>query len=73
MKNYLDSDPSEAIRSEESLPETAKYFEILKERNMGGTILHMLFAEIVNNFDDLKEEERTIVKLLCYFEKKDPN
>ena len=69
MKNYLDSDPFEAIHSEEILPVTAKYFEIIEERDMGGTILHMLFSEIVNNFDDLKEEQRTIIKLLCYFEK----
>jgi 2-polyprenyl-3-methyl-5-hydroxy-6-metoxy-1,4-benzoquinol methylase len=69
MKNYLDSDPSEAIRSEDILPVTEKYFKILEKRDMGGTILHMLFAEIVNNFDNQIEEERTIVKLLCYFEK----
>ena len=69
LKGYLDSDPSEAVRSGDIISITNNFFEILEERNMGGTILHLLLAEIINNFDESKEEERTMVKLLCYFEK----
>ena len=69
MKGYLESDPSEAVRSEEIIPVASNYFEILEERNMGGTILHMLLSDIIDNFDQTREEDRVILKFLCYLEK----
>ena len=69
LKGYLDSDPSEAVRSGDIISVTNNFFEILEERNMGGTILHLLLSEIIHNFDESKEEERAIIKLLGYFEK----
>lgn len=69
LKNYLESDPSEAIRSGDILDIATRYFDILEERNMGGTILHLLFSEIINNFNESKQDDQIILKLLCYYEK----
>ena len=69
MGGYLREDPSEAIRSSDIVPLIHRYFKVIEERDMGGTILHMLLANIVDNFDISKEEDLTLLKLLCYFEK----
>jgi SAM-dependent methyltransferase len=69
MEGYLKEDPSEAVRSEDILLLLYNYLEVIEERDMGGTILHMLFANIIDNFDISKEEDVTLLKLLYYFEK----
>lgn len=68
MEGYLRKDPSEAIRSSDIVPLIHRYFKVIEERDMGGTILQMLLANIVDNFDISKEEDLTLLKLLCYFE-----
>ncbi len=54
-------DPSEAIRSEEILLCVKKYFDILEVRELGGTILHQLLANIAGNF---KPDNKTDVAML---------
>lgn len=61
-------DPSEAIRSAEIVPLLQEYFHIVERVDYGGTILHILLQDIVGNFDTEKEEDLTILKLLCYLE-----
>lgn len=43
-------DPSEAIRSSAILPAIAERFDIVVQRNCGGTLLHWLLAGIAGNF-----------------------
>ena len=69
MAGYLMEEPSEAIRSADIVRLVYNYFEVLEEQDMGGTIQHMLFANIIDNFDISKEEDVAILKLLCHFEK----
>jgi ubiquinone/menaquinone biosynthesis C-methylase UbiE len=69
MEGYLRENPSEAIRSADIVPLLHKHFEVIEEKDMGGTILLMLFANIIDNFDISKEEDLTLLNLLCYFEK----
>lgn len=69
VQGYLDSEPSEAIRSAEIETVLSQTFEILEEKNMGGTILHMLLADIISNFDESKEEDRLVLSSLCVLEK----
>ena len=49
-------DPSEAIESSEILPALDDLFERIELRRMGGTLSHLVFAEIAQNFggDDPK-------------------
>lgn len=61
-------DPSEAIRSAEIIPLLNKHFNIIEKVDYGGTLLHMLFADIVGNFNERKEEDMVLLKLLYYFE-----
>jgi hypothetical protein len=61
-------DPSEAIRSGEIMTLLVKYFNILEVNEFGGTILHMLLQDIAGNFDPEREEDMTILNLICYFE-----
>jgi ubiquinone/menaquinone biosynthesis C-methylase UbiE len=61
-------DPSEAIRSAEIIPLLCRHFKIIERFDYGGTILHLLLQDIAGNFDSEKEEDLTLLKLLCYVE-----
>ena len=67
MNNY---DPSEAIRSNDIVPLIAKYFDIEERIDYGGTILHILLQNIVGNFNPSRDEDITILRLLCYIEER---
>lgn len=54
-------DPSEAVRSEEILPLTEEYFDVVEKREYGGAILMPLFMNIIENFDAGREEDRKIL------------
>lgn len=68
LKGYLEEDPTEAIRSEDIVPLFFEYFRILEMWDMGGTILHLLFCDIVKNFKNTMEDV-VLIKILCLFEK----
>jgi len=44
--------PSEAIRSDEIVPLFHQTFEVVHHNNLGGTIQHLLYSGIVQNFPD---------------------
>lgn len=62
------SDPSEAIRSAEIVPLLSKYFTILEKKDYGGTILHMLLQDIVENFNHDDYKDKTVLSLLILLE-----
>jgi len=63
-------DPSEAVESARIVPLLERHFEIVEQRDYGGTIVHMLFDDIAHNFlDDSgqeKDEEARRLLELCF-------
>jgi hypothetical protein len=57
-------DPSEAIRSGEIVDILSSYFKIIKRRDYGGTILHLLLEGIAFNFDINNKEDIRFLNLL---------
>jgi hypothetical protein len=55
------SEPSEGIRASEIIPLTAGRFEIRHFRNIGGTLLLLIFNEIAGNF---REDDTEIMPLV---------
>ncbi len=51
IATMIDVDPSEAIRSADIVKLMRERFEIIEERPLGGTLLHLGLAEIAQNFD----------------------
>ncbi len=52
VQEVVGTDPSEAVRSGEILELLHKEFDVLEEKPMGGTLLHLLFSGIAGNFDE---------------------
>ena len=67
VQHFIDTDPSEAIDSENILNNFLRYFNILEKRNYGGAINHMLLTGIIENFERAKYSQQ-ILKLLMIFE-----
>jgi hypothetical protein len=44
--------PSEAIRSQDIVPEFQRRFEMVLHKQLGGTIQHLLYSGIIQNFPD---------------------
>jgi SAM-dependent methyltransferase len=63
-----ENDPSEAIRSDEIIKYISKHFDIVEEIEYGGNILHMLLDGIIANFNEEKEYDVAILRLLSYID-----
>jgi len=50
------ADPTEAIRSQDILPEMEKRFDIVEKIDFGGTLLHLVLDDIAGNFSDSPED-----------------
>lgn len=61
-------DPSEAIRSAEIIPVLQRSFDVVEKVDIGGTLLHLLLYGIVDNFDENREGDVAILRLLGYLE-----
>ena len=59
------SDPSEAADSANILPGLARIFNVIEIKEIGGTILHLLFSGIAHNFREDDPETREWLKL-CF-------
>jgi len=59
------SDPSEAADSANILPGLGQIFDIIEIKEIGGTILHLLFSAIAHNFREEDPETRQWLKL-CF-------
>lgn len=62
------TDPSEAIRSDEVFRYISNHFDIVEKIEYGGNILHMLLDGIITNFDEEKEYDVAILRLLSYID-----
>jgi SAM-dependent methyltransferase len=61
-------DPSEAVRSDEILPEIQKRFELIHRGDYGGTLLGLLLEYIIHNFDAGDREATTVLNGLFQVE-----
>ncbi len=64
------TDPSEAVRSDELPGWIARYFQVVQEVPLGGTILHHLLYDIVQNFDPDDGHDASILRLACFLEER---
>jgi SAM-dependent methyltransferase len=51
-EEIIASDPSEAVRSSEIVPQLARHFNVLEVKGYGGSILHELLYDIAGNFSE---------------------
>ncbi|MCD6595722.1 class I SAM-dependent methyltransferase [bacterium] len=64
------NDPSEADESAEIIPLLKKHFDILELKGYGGAILHLLFADIAQNFLTDDNETQNILEF-CFAKEDD--
>ena len=64
------SDPSEAVRSDEIDGLLKEYFTVLEEHGAGGSLLFRLLDGIAHNFDKSNKQHNKILNVLCNYEKK---
>lgn len=48
-------DPTEAIRARDILPQLVEHFELVEQRDFGGTLLHLVLDNIAGNLDQSEE------------------
>jgi ubiquinone/menaquinone biosynthesis C-methylase UbiE len=68
IREWRSIDPSEAVRSDEILPEISKRFRIVERHDYGGAILHPMLEGIVHNFDPNEQKDVGAIRLLATFE-----
>jgi SAM-dependent methyltransferase len=64
----MDHDPTEGIHSSRILPLTYQYFDIIRRRGYGGTLIRQFFAGILQNFDFESADDRCIAGLIVLLE-----
>lgn len=65
---YLKVDPSEGVRSAEILPLAKKYFNVIDERPLAGTIHYELLRGIIHNFDINNEKDTALLEMILKME-----
>jgi SAM-dependent methyltransferase len=69
VAHVIETDPSEAVRSGEIMDLLPRYFPRVEVRDVGGTLLNLIFAgTIVNNFDERNPAHNGIVDRACALE-----
>ncbi|HYK04953.1 MAG TPA: class I SAM-dependent methyltransferase [Thermoanaerobaculia bacterium] len=65
VEEMIANDPTEAVRAEELMAFTARTFEVLETKELGGAVVQHLLFDIVQNFRFDDPRERSLVELLC--------
>ncbi|MDP9191843.1 MAG: class I SAM-dependent methyltransferase [Acidobacteriota bacterium] len=68
VEEMIANDPTEAVRSEELVAFTERFFDVRERKNIGGTILQHLLYDIVHNFRFDDPRERSLLEMLCTIE-----
>ncbi len=58
------TDPSEAVNSEAILPTINKYFQIIENNTIGGTLLHVVLQNIAGHFHEEDKESMAVLNFL---------
>ena len=69
VQSMIETDPSEAVRSEEIIDIVTSIFKIIHRQDYGGTILNILLEGIVCNFMETDENAIALLNMLFYIEK----
>jgi SAM-dependent methyltransferase len=69
IERMIQIDPTEAIRSEDIIRLSEKYFDVVDRKFYGGAILFPLFMNIVGNFDADRESDRLTMDFCLNVEK----
>jgi 2-polyprenyl-3-methyl-5-hydroxy-6-metoxy-1,4-benzoquinol methylase len=64
LRDVIEEDPSEAIRSADIVPELEKRFDMIEYHSLGGSVLNHVFRGIANNFDEKSEKDVVLIRLL---------
>ena len=67
-EEMIANDPTEAVRAEELVAFTERFFDVQERRDIGGTILQHLLYDIVQNFRFEVPRERSLLEMLCTIE-----
>lgn len=65
---FDENDPSEAVRSAEIVSTLKQHFDIVDFRGYGGAVSHLLFSGIAANFDETRDADVAIMKLILLLE-----
>ena len=68
VEEMIANDPTEAVRSEELVAFTEKYFDVRERKDIGGTILQHLLYDIVEHFRFDDPRQRSLLEMLCTIE-----
>jgi 2-polyprenyl-3-methyl-5-hydroxy-6-metoxy-1,4-benzoquinol methylase len=68
VEEMIANDPTEAVRAEELIAFTERFFDVRERKNIGGTILQHLLYDIVQNFRFDDPRERSLLEMLCTIE-----
>lgn len=68
IEEMIEIDESEAVRSAEIEVLLKEYFDILEEKNWGGTLTHLIFENTAGNYDPKNEYHNSIASLLVHHE-----
>jgi SAM-dependent methyltransferase len=68
VEEMIANDPTEAVRSDELPGLTARFFEVLEQKEIGGTVLQHLLYGVVQHFRFEVPRERAILEILCTIE-----
>jgi len=68
VEEMIANDPTEAVRSDELLAFTAQTFEVMEQKEIGGTILQHLLYDVIQHFHFDVPRERAILEILCTIE-----
>ncbi len=69
VAHFLAHAPNEAVSSEELVPGLSARFDLESRRDYGGSILSPLLAGIVGNFNERREDELAMLRLLAAHER----
>jgi hypothetical protein len=68
VEEMIANDPTEAVRSDELLAFTSRFFEVMELKEIGGTILQHLLYDVIQHFRFDVPRERSILESLCTIE-----
>lgn len=64
IKEVIAADPSEAVRSEDILSVLPMHFQCIEQKSLGGSILNHVFDGIASNFDENKQSDTRLIRIL---------
>ena len=70
VEHWYVADPSEAIRSDEIVPELTRRFDVALRRDYGGALLHLALEFVAHNFREGDEKDVALLRLAGLLEER---